>query len=85
MRDQRTPGRADEPADPNVLQHSVLHVVLGHHPAQLRFDELARACHEEEFLVKDAVDDLVADGLLQRHGEFVLATRAAVRFDELGT
>jgi hypothetical protein len=40
---------------------------------------------EEQFLVEDAVTQLVADGLLHRHDEFVLATRAAVRFDELGT
>ena len=59
--------------------------MLTHHPAQLTFDELARALGEERFLVEDAAAALVGAGLLHRHGEFIVASRAAVRFDELGS
>lgn len=83
MRDQRNHEPVDEPASQDVLEHGVLHLVLSRHPAQLTFDELVRAMGEPAFLVQDAVTDLVADGLLHRHGDFVLATRAAVRFDQL--
>ena len=83
MRDQRNHEPVDEPASQDVLEHAVLHLVLSRHPAQLSFDELVRATGDPAFLVQDAVTELTADGLLHRNGEFVLATRAAVRFDEL--
>lgn len=85
MRDQRNHVPADEPVSHDVLEHGVLHLVLRRHPAQLTFDELVRAAGEPAFMVEDAVAELVADGLLHRHGDFVVASRAAVRFDELGT
>ena len=85
MHDERSSGAADQPPDQDVLEHGVLHHVLARHPAHVRFDELVREMGEEQFLVEDAVAQLVADGLLYRHDAFVLATRAAVRFDELGT
>ena len=85
MRDQRTPGPADEPVPQDVLEQGVLQHVLARHPAQVHFDELVRAMREEDFLVQDAVTELVAEGLLHRHGDFVFSTRAAVRFDELGS
>ena len=41
----------------------------------------------DEFSVRDAINnairDLVGAGLLHRHGTFVFATRAAVRFEQL--
>ncbi|HEX8086552.1 MAG TPA: hypothetical protein VF529_19855 [Solirubrobacteraceae bacterium] len=85
MHDERSSGAADQPHDQDVLEHGVLHHILALHPAHVRFDELVREMGEEQFLVEDAVTQLVADGLLYRHDEFVLATRAAVRFDELET
>ena len=85
MRDERTPRPADEPVSHDVLEHGVLHLVLARHPAQLRLDELVRAVGEDELLVNDAVANLVVDGLLHRHGDFVVPTRAALRFDELGS
>lgn len=85
MREKRTSGPKDEPGPHVVLEHGILHHVLSRHPAHVHFDELVREMGQEEFLVEDAVTQLVADGLLHRHDEFVLATRAAVRFDELGT
>jgi hypothetical protein len=41
----------------------------------------------DDFARRDAIDnavrDLVGAGLVHRHGPFVFAARAAVRFDEL--
>ena len=85
MRDERNSRAADEPPSHDVLEHGVLHVVLSRHPAQLTVDELVRAIGENPIVVKDAVTELVADGLLHRHGDFVVPTRAAVRFGELGS
>jgi hypothetical protein len=53
-------------------------------PAQVRLDELFRSSPEDCVLVEDAVMNLVADGLADRHGDFVVPTRAAVRFREFG-
>ncbi|MDQ4125267.1 MAG: hypothetical protein M3134_06675 [Actinomycetota bacterium] len=83
MRDERTPPAGEEPPAQDILEHGLLHEVLGRHPAQLTFDELVRMLGEERFLVEDAVAALVGDGLLHRHGDFIVASRAAVRFDEL--
>ncbi|HEV3000427.1 MAG TPA: hypothetical protein VGW75_06780 [Solirubrobacteraceae bacterium] len=85
MRDQRNSRPADEPPTHDVLEHGVLHLVLRRHPAQLTVEEIVRAVGENPIVVKDAITELVADGLLHRHGDFVAPSRAAVRFDELGT
>ena len=56
---------------------------------QYSAEELVREMTErpDEFSQRDAVDnalrDLAGAGLIHRHGLFVFATRAAVRFDEL--
>ena len=85
MRDQRNHGAAGEPPDQDVLEHALLHLILERHPAQVHVDEAVRELGEERFLVDDALAALVGAGLLHRHADFVTATRAAVRFDELGT
>ena len=85
MRDQRNSGAADEAPPQDVLEHGLLHLVLERHPAQLHLDEVVRELAEQRFLVDDALAALVGAGLLHRHGDFVTATRAAVRFDELGS
>ena len=85
MRDQRNRGPADEPPDQDVLEHGLLHLVLARQPAQLHVDEIVRELGEARFLIDDALAALVGNGLLHRTGEFVTATRAAVRFDELGS
>ena len=85
MRDERTPPAGEEPPAQDILEHGLLHEVLARHPAQLTFDELVRMLGEERFLVQDAVASLVGDGLLHRHGDFIVASRAAVRFDELSS
>jgi len=71
------------------VQQAVLSLLLDAHPAQRSMDEVLREMteHPDDFAVLDLIDnavrDLVGAGLAHRHGTFVFATRAAVRFDEL--
>ena len=66
-----------------------LHPAGGAHPGQRSVEEVIREMTDrpDEFSARDAIDnairDLVGAGLLHRHGPFVFATHAAVRFDEL--
>ena len=93
MADLDRGGGADRPhvSEPEQVQQAVLATLLDAHPAQLSVDELARELTDrpDEFGPRDAIDnalrDLVGAGLAHRHGAFVFATRAAVRFDELQT
>jgi Fe2+ or Zn2+ uptake regulation protein len=72
-----------------LLQTAVLTILLDAHPAQRSADELVREVTAEpgDFAQRDAVEnairELVAAGLVHRHDEFVFATRAAARFDQL--
>jgi hypothetical protein len=73
------------------IEPVVLEVLLALHPAQLTVEELVRELEAEEApagwdgrpAVEEAVRDLIAAGLLLRHGPFVVPTRAALRFDQL--
>lgn len=71
------------------FETAVLHQVLALHPAQLSLEELVReicagpAEAGQRDAIERAVRDLGAAGLLHRSGELVLASRAAVRADEL--
>lgn len=73
----------------DLLQTAVLTILLDADPAQRSVDELVRELTAEpgDFARRDAVEnairELVAAGLVHRHGEFVFATRAAARFDQL--
>lgn len=68
---------------------AVLLTVLDLHPAQLTAQELRReiAGPAPDFERSDQIDralrDLIAAGLLHRHGPFVLSTRAALAFDRI--
>ena len=83
--------RDAEPAttEDHQAQQAILALLLEAHPGQLAVDEVLRELTDrpDEFGPRDAVNnalrDLAAAGLLHRHGPFVFATRAAVRFDEL--
>lgn len=72
-----------------ATESAVLQLVLELHPAQVAVADLLREIGGESpgFAESDAVDravrDLAAVGLLHRHDDFVLATRAALRFDQL--
>jgi hypothetical protein len=70
-------------------QLAVLSLVLVLHPAHLSAEELRREmlADREDFAHTDAHDrtvrDLIASGLLRRHGDSVIPTRAAVRYRAL--
>jgi hypothetical protein len=80
----RTPAEEDAAVEAAVLRH-----LLSLHPVQVVFDELLReiAVDPKDFAQRDAVEravrDLVVAGLLHRCDEFVIPSRAALRFDEL--
>lgn len=82
-------GRGME-SDANRIASAVLEVVFDDHPAHLSVEEVIRevatdpANVGERCDVADAIRDLAGVGLLHRNGEFVFATRAAVRAAELG-
>jgi hypothetical protein len=77
--------------DEDVAQQSVLAVLLDAHPGQRSVEEVVleisggRDEFDERDLIENAIRELVGAGLLHRHGAFLFATRAAVRFDELLT
>lgn len=72
-----------------AVEQDILVRSLAAHPTQLAIEELAAATADRLGAsatldeVDSAVLSLVAAGLLRRDGDFVSATRAAVRSDEL--
>lgn len=72
--------------DPEVLEAAVLRLLLVEHPAQLTRAEIERELGRPDGVpgaVEEAIRRLVGAGLAHRNGEFVLPSRAALRFDEL--
>jgi hypothetical protein len=73
----------------DALQGSLLELLLLSRPAQRSVEEVVREMTDrpDEFPARDAIHNAIRDlagaGLVHRHGPFVFATRAAVRFDEL--
>jgi len=73
----------------DALQGSVLSLLLLAHPGQRSVEEVVREMTDcpDEFSARDAITNAIRDlagaGLVHRHGAFVFAARAAVRFDEL--
>ena len=84
MDDIRSPADVDA-----VVESAVLQQLLALHPMQVTFEELLReiAAEPEDFAEHDAVEravrDLAAAGLVHRNNEFIVPSRAALRFDEL--
>jgi hypothetical protein len=82
--DIRSPAQEDAATEAAVLRQ-----VLTLHPLQITFDELLRDVAEKpgDFAQRDAVEravrELAAAGLLHRNDDFVLPSRAALRFDQL--
>lgn len=82
--DIRTPAEEDA-----RTEAAILHWLLALHPVQITFGELLREVCEEpdDFAQRDAVERAVRElgiaGLVHRSGEFVIPSRAALRFDEL--
>ena len=95
MHENRNRCHADRRIPPNtesedrLVQRAVLTLTLAEHPVQLTLDDLGRELSDEpgDFAQRDAIEravrDLVGVGLLHRHDEFVLPTRAATYFDRL--
>ena len=87
--DPEVPPRMAPRLDDDLTQEAILAVLLTAHPAQRSIDELVRevAGSATTFAKRDRVNngvrDLVGAGLVHRHGQFVFASRAAVRFAEL--
>lgn len=81
--------RGTTEAEDAATESAVLLRVLDLHPAQLTLPELIRDVGGEgaEFRQRDAIEratrELTGAGLLHRQGEFVLPTRAALRFSQL--
>jgi hypothetical protein len=75
--------------DDRGVENAVLQRVIEVHPAQLTVAELVRelAGEDPEFAERDAIERAVRDlsgvGLLHRNDEFLMPTRAALRYSEL--
>jgi len=82
--ESRTTQGDDLATESAVLQH-----LLSLHPAQLTVAELVRevAGEQPDFAERDAIERAVRDlsgvGLVYHREDFVLPTRAALRFNEL--
>jgi hypothetical protein len=76
-------------AEDAAAESAVLMRVLDLHPSQVTVAELIREIGGEQvgFAERDALERAVRDlsgaGLLHHHEDFVLPTRAALRFNEL--
>lgn len=75
--------------DEETIASAMLEVALEVHPAHLSVDEALRQLSfgstdfGDQDAIRNAIRDLAGDGLLHRHGDFIFASRAAVRFNEL--
>lgn len=91
MHDQPTCGPALSEAEiQDEMQIAVLRFLLDPRPAPLTLEEILTefvglddGSFSERDRIQNAVRDLACSGLAHRHGEFVIRTRAAVRFGEL--
>lgn len=86
----RQPGESGTTwAEDESVESAVLRQLLDLHPTQLTLEELlreigvARGDFAESDAVRRAVRELAAVGLLHQGEEFVIPTRAALRFNEL--
>jgi hypothetical protein len=75
-------------AEDEDVESVVLRQLLDLHPTRLTLAELRRElCSDDSFAERDAVEravrELAAVGLLHQGTEFVVPTRAALRFSEL--
>jgi hypothetical protein len=81
-----TRGPAEKDA---ATEAAVLIQLLSLHPTHITYEELMRSMVVEpaDFSQRDAIEravhELVAAGLLHRNEDFVIPSRAALRFDEL--
>jgi hypothetical protein len=91
MHDQPTRSPAlSEAGIQDEMQIAVLRFLLDPRPVPLTLDELLTefigledGTFSQRDRIRNAIRDLACAGLAHRHGEFVLPSRAAVRFGEL--
>jgi len=87
--DSDTRNEATTVQQDTAIETGVLALVLSRHPAQLTLAELVRemADDPDEFRQVDAINRAVRDlgrvGLLNRNGEFLVPSQAALRFNHL--
>jgi len=75
-------------AEDRSIQQALITHLLFHYPVQFSTDELKRDFGQPDpdkaaIHVEDAITALVAAGLMNRNGEFVVASWAAKYFDDL--
>ena len=72
-----------------AIEFAVIALILSRHPAQLTFAELVREVADDpsQFPQVDAIERAVRDlggvGLLNRNGDFLVPSQAALRMDSL--
>lgn len=77
------------PRDADTTASAVLEILVEDYPAQFHVEEVIREVAADATAfgdrndVENAIRDLVKVGLLHRSGDFVFATRAAIRSAEL--
>jgi hypothetical protein len=83
--DDRSPVERED----DRAQQGVLGILLHIYPGQYSIEEVVRemTAEPDDVIARDRVEnairELVAAGLVHRHGQFVFVTRAAVRSGEL--
>jgi hypothetical protein len=75
-------GYAHDMSDPDFSQRAVVRVLLAAHPRMLEIDELVSELADVP-RAREALRVLVNDGLVNRLGDLVGLSRAAVRFNAL--
>jgi hypothetical protein len=81
----------DSPAgEDRRIESAVMALLLDEYPDRLTLGELRRVLHPEDpegakpfDAVERAVCELIGAGLLHRHGQFVMPSRAALYFERL--
>jgi hypothetical protein len=68
--------------DADYAQRALLGLLLERHPAMITIEEVRRALSDVPDL-ESAIAQLVADGVANRVGDLIGASRAAVRADQL--
>jgi hypothetical protein len=68
--------------DADYAQRTLLGLLLERHPAMITIEEVRRALSDVPDL-ESAIAQLVADGVANRVGDLIGASRAAVRTDQL--
>jgi DNA-binding HxlR family transcriptional regulator len=84
MQDQRiAEQQRNKEVSPNDRDKALMGVILSD-PGPWSFDELVREFDGDHLGVESSLNELVANGLIHRCGEFHFPTRAARRVEQIG-